>query len=130
MFLLRNNFREAGHVYPMPLSSECFFICIQFLKITLHLQLLQNIGSIPCILVALYPIVCTSHSPTLITTSLFSVSVNLLLFLLYSLVCCIFRSHISMISYSICLSLSDLFHLAWMLAAQLSQINNSSELKL
>ena len=72
------------------------------LKVTFHLQLLQNIGYIPhvgqyILGPILHPVVCACHPATpmcpprtSVTTSLFSVSVSLLLFLLYSLVCCIF----------------------------------------
>ena len=42
---------------------------MKFLKITSHLQLLQNTGSIPHVVQynlesILYPTVCTSHTPT------------------------------------------------------------------
>ena len=65
-----------------------FFIFIQFLQVTFHLQLLQNIGCIPYIVqYILEPIL---HPPLplycpqpLVTTRLFYISVNLLL-LLYS----------------------------------------------
>ena len=45
-----------------------FLIFIQFLKVTFHLQLLQNIGSIPRVVQyilepTLHPTVYTSHSP-------------------------------------------------------------------
>ena len=67
---------------------------MQFLKVTFHLQLLQNTGYIPRVAQyilepVLHPIASTSHSRTpalslpaspLVTTSLFSVSVSLLLF--------------------------------------------------
>ena len=68
---------------------------IQFLKVTFHLQLLQNIGYIPHVVQyipepMLYLIVCPLSPPhiipapsPLVTTSLFSVSVSLL-FLCYS----------------------------------------------
>ena len=76
---------------------------MQFLKVTFHLQLLQNIGYIPHVIhyilePVLHPTVCTAHALTpvapppspLVTSSLFFIFVSLLLFLLYSLVCDIF----------------------------------------
>ena len=48
----------------------------------------------------------------LVTTSFFSMSVSLLFFGSYSLVCCIFLDFTYKISYSVFLFLSDLFHLA------------------
>ena len=51
-------------------TSMAVFFYIQFLKVTFHLQLLQNIGYIPVFcstslsLSYLHPIVCTSHSAT------------------------------------------------------------------
>ena len=46
---------------------------IQFLKVTVHLQLLQNIGYIPHVVQfilepILYSVVCSSHSPIPILT--------------------------------------------------------------
>ena len=67
---------------------------IQFLNVTFHLQLLQNIGYIPHVVQyilepILHPLVCVSHSPTpilpfppstpLVTISWFSMSVSLFL---------------------------------------------------
>ena len=45
-----------------------FFIFIQFLKVTFHLQLLQNIGYISRVVQYIlepivHPVVCTSHLP-------------------------------------------------------------------
>ena len=68
--------------------------CIQFLKVTFHLQLLQNIGYIPHVVQyipepILYLIVCpltplhvTPAPLPLVTASLFSVSVSLLFFVI------------------------------------------------
>lgn len=77
-------------------------ILIQFLKVTLHSQLLQNIGYIPRVTQyilepVLHPVVFTSHFPTrrtpptpaVVTTSLFSVSVSqLLLHYIHQFVVC------------------------------------------
>ena len=68
--------------------KKIFFV--QILKVAFHLQLLHNIGYIPHVVQyilepILYTTVCTSHSPILllplppVTTSLFSISVSLLL---------------------------------------------------
>ena len=76
-----------------------FKFSIQFLKVTFHLHLLQNISYISHVVEfilepILRPVVCLSYSITLIlplptfpviTTSLLSISVRLLLFLLCSL---------------------------------------------
>ena len=53
----------------LKLSLLIFEIFIQFLKVIFHLQLLQNISYIPCVVQyilepILYPIVYTFHSPT------------------------------------------------------------------
>ena len=57
------------------LSVQFFFFLIQLLKITAHLQLLQNIGCISCVVQhicvpVIYPVVCTSHPPCHIGPSL------------------------------------------------------------
>ena len=90
---------------PQELQYDFFFKNVYaLLKVTFHLQLLQNIGCISYVVQCipepiLYPVVCISHSPTpilpllpflLVTTSLFSASLSLLLFLLHLLVCGIF----------------------------------------
>ena len=70
----------------------------------------------------LYLIVCTSYSPTpilshppslspLVTTSVLSISMNLLLFLLHSLDCCIFLDFVCKWYHTV--FVFDLFHLAW-----------------
>ena len=63
-----------------------------------------------------YPYIAPPLSLSLlVTVSLFSVSVNLLLFFCYIhwfVVCFIFQIYV--ILYSVCLSLSDLFHLAFL----------------
>ena len=78
---------------------KIFKFSIQFLKVTFHLHLLQNISYISHVVEyilepILRPVVCLSYSITLIlplptfpviTTSLLSISVRLLLFLLCSL---------------------------------------------
>ena len=77
---------------------------MQFLEITSHLCLLQNIGYVPCVVryilePVLRPVVGTSHSPTpvLPIRTLLSSNHKFVLytcesacFSLYSLVCCIF----------------------------------------
>ena len=75
--------------YNIPTNFLLTFYLI--LKTTFHLQLLQNIGYITHVVqyileLILYPIICPSLLSLLVNTSLFSVSVSLLLFLLYSLV--------------------------------------------
>ena len=100
-----------GNLQSSPRTFILFFkfkkikkLLIQFLKVTLHLQLLQNIGYIPHVvqymLVAyltpdsLYlPLhqLCIATPSPLVTTDFFSIPVSLLIFiLLYSLICCIF----------------------------------------
>ena len=89
---------------PPRVLKSILYICI----FNFHLQLLQNIGYSPCFVQYIlepisHPIFCTSRSPTpilplpppLVTTNLFSISESSS-FLLYSLVCCIFKIlHIS-----------------------------------
>ena len=78
------------------IESKLLFIFIQFLNITLHLELLQNIGYSPCCTIHPSSLsytqqTCAFHSSTLILllppsisplliTSLFSLSVSLLTF--------------------------------------------------
>ena len=63
---------------------------MHFLKVTFHLQLLQNIGSVPRVVRYIFepvshPVACAFHTPSLpfpptSSPSLFSVLVSLLLF--------------------------------------------------
>ena len=92
---------------------------MQTLKISSHLQLLKNIGHVPCVVHGifapiLYPGICifqfpTPGSPVLRNHQFLNCIYGSASFLLYSLVC-FFRFHIQVIICHICLSLSDLFH--------------------
>ena len=64
-----NGLPEVYRLQLILFLKKLFKILIQFLKVTFHLQLLQNIGSIPCVVQyipepILHPIVYTSHCPT------------------------------------------------------------------
>ena len=96
-------FSPQLNYFLLRLCLSFFLLFYIILKVTFHLQLLQNIGYILCFVQyilepILHAIVCTSCSPTpyypytpspVVTTSLLSISVSAS-FLLYSLVCCIF----------------------------------------
>ena len=69
-----------------------------------------------------HPTVCISYTHTtvlplspMVTTGLFSISVSLLLLCYIHWFVECFRLYIQAISYSICVSLTDLFHLTWCL---------------
>lgn len=84
-FLLQGNLPDPGIKSVSPALASGFFTsvppgkpkvhwlfnCLYILKVTLHLQSLQSTGYIPHVVQPslepiLYPMLCTSHSPTLI----------------------------------------------------------------
>ena len=84
-FLLQGNLPDPGIKPVSPALTSGFFTsvppgkpkvhwlfnCLYILKATLHLQSLQSTGYIPCVVQSslqpiLHPMLCTSHSPTLI----------------------------------------------------------------
>ena len=131
VLIIKLNMQSLSH------SLQCVFylflfkkivlnIFIQFSKVTLHLQLLQNIVYIPCVVQYILVAYFTPNSfylsllhpniaPPLLPTGNHQFVLYICesaSFLLYSLICCIFQiPHISnIIQYLI--SQSDLLHLA------------------